>query len=255
MDYLVREFEKYKNARKEGKTFEDFAPLKALAFQSLFIKINSFLPKRSKILEVGFGSGYFLSLLSINGHQVFGIEKSETALNYAKLVFKEKNQNSDSLIIGNGFKLPFPDNYFDLVFNVGVIEHFSVKEQRLFLEEMKRVSKKFILISIPNNSYGSLYYNFKRISKIYIDETENTINLQYLVKLLNLKPIKYSGFLIVNTTNLVYKELNKLYKKYKFIPKEKYSSNDIGDLLKFELKVSDQELFDYGFLRFFLAKK
>ena len=255
MDYLDIEFKNYVDARGKGKSYEEFALFKAFAFQSLLIQINSYLSKKTKVLEVGFGSGYFLSLLSQNGHEVYGVEKSENALRYAKEIFNEKKQSSKNLMIADGFKLPFPDNSFDLVFNIGVIEHFSVSEQRIFISEMKRVSKKLVLISVPNHTQGSLYSEFKIKSNFYIAETENIVKMEYLVKLTELIPIKYSGFLTIRAKDSINKELDQLYRKHKFIAKESYSPKDFPNLLKFEMNLSDDERFSFGFLKYFLAEK
>ncbi len=63
MEYLQKEFDDYIKGRSQGKSFEEIFPLKAHAFRSLYKQIGgSFSGKR--VLEVGCGSGYFLSLLA-----------------------------------------------------------------------------------------------------------------------------------------------------------------------------------------------
>ena len=46
--------------------------------------------------------------------------------------------------------LPFPDNAFDLVTCLEVIEHLDNEKMLLAIRELERVTKKYIIISIPN---------------------------------------------------------------------------------------------------------
>lgn len=48
------------------------------------------------------------------------------------------------------FDMPFENGIFDLVWNEGVLEHFSMKEYSKSLKEMKRVSKQYVLVDVPN---------------------------------------------------------------------------------------------------------
>ncbi|MCH9756268.1 MAG: glycosyltransferase [Gammaproteobacteria bacterium] len=60
---------------------------------------------------------------------------------------------------GNG-RLPFADQQFDFVYCFNVIEHLKAREIEYVLQEMQRVSKKYVLISVPFNeeSDESLFY-------------------------------------------------------------------------------------------------
>jgi hypothetical protein len=54
------------------------------------------------------------------------------------------------LIFGDGKSLPFPDNYFDIVFCNAVVEHVGDRvEQRKFIRELVRIGKK-AFITTPN---------------------------------------------------------------------------------------------------------
>ena len=53
-------------------------------------------------------------------------------------------------VIGDGRRLPFPDQSFDIVFSNSVIEHVGgVEEQRLFAKEVMRVGRSFY-VQTPN---------------------------------------------------------------------------------------------------------
>ncbi|MBI5065302.1 class I SAM-dependent methyltransferase [Candidatus Woesearchaeota archaeon] len=254
MEYLKREFDRYKKGRKRAKSFERVNTLKAHAFQSLLWQTKDYLAPKSKILEVGFGSGYILALLAKENHEVYGIDTSQRALRYAKAVFKEKKVLG-KLSIGSGFKIKYPDNYFDLVFNVGTIEHFLLKKQISFVKEMTRVSKKYVLISTPNSHPLSLYQKFKKSIK-YCPETENLTNLIWMCKKIKLKPIKLSGFQIIADKHTYDEEIKKFYKKHQVnLLKKEWKVRDLKKLIKIEKQFSNKVLYERGFLVYVLAKK
>lgn len=51
----------------------------------------------------------------------------------------------------NGLNLPFTDNSFDIVYSSHVLEH--VVNPYLFMQELKRVAKKAVIIKIPNSPH------------------------------------------------------------------------------------------------------
>jgi len=60
--------------------------------------------------------------------------------------------NSKADVVADGCHLPFRDNVFDCVVSVEVIEHLENPDK--FIEELKRVSKKFVVISTVNSLTG-----------------------------------------------------------------------------------------------------
>lgn len=63
-------------------------------------------------------------------------------------VSKDKNVTSHNLLKG----IPYPDNYFDVVYHSHVLEHFSKSEAISFIKECYRVLKPqgIIRIAVPN---------------------------------------------------------------------------------------------------------
>ncbi len=91
-----------------------------------------------KILEIGCGNGYYLSLLSrlklkLN---LSGIDNVQMALNDAKKFISDKRVK---LILADASKLPFLNNTFDKIVMSEVIEH--VKDEKATLDEAYRVLK------------------------------------------------------------------------------------------------------------------
>ena len=106
----------------------------------------------SKILEIGVGKGRMVSILRENGteSEFYGADITENAKLSGTLA-----------VIGDARKLPFPDNTFDLVYSLGVIEHFP--ETSSAVTEHARVVKNggHVLITTPHLSvFTPLRYMF-----------------------------------------------------------------------------------------------
>ena len=97
----------------------------------------------NSILDVGCGNGFILNnLKKINKYKkLVGLDISLEAL---KFVQTEKRQGS----IEN---IPFEDKSFDLVVCLEVLEHLPEKIFQKGILELQRVSKKYILITVPNS--------------------------------------------------------------------------------------------------------
>lgn len=98
------------------------------------------IPKDARILEVGTNIGNQLFHLQSQGFtNLYGIEIQDRAINYAK--HRTDNLN---IIKGDALDIPFKDNYFDIVFTHGVLIHISPNNISKVLDEIFRVTKKYI---------------------------------------------------------------------------------------------------------------
>ena len=97
-----------------------------------------------KILDVGCGDG--LSFEDFNKrNNIIGLD-----IHPNQKIF----QNNFRYIQGDGSKLPFKKNEFDIVINIGVLEHIHpFKKLEKFAKEIQRVGKKYAII-VPH------YYTF-----------------------------------------------------------------------------------------------
>lgn len=86
-----------------------------------------------KIMDSGCCTGYNLHLLSEFG-EVYGVDTEKKAVAYCK-----KRGFSQTRLLKNGLKLPFKDNYFDIVTSLDVLEHIEKDEE--YLQELNRVLK------------------------------------------------------------------------------------------------------------------
>lgn len=255
MEYLKKKYKGYIKLRKQGKTYEDYSASTSQGFIGMFKKIKNFLPKKSKVLEVGFGSGYMLSLMAKEGWEVHGIDNNPFSLKFAKTLFRDKKVKG-KLSLADGFKIPYQNNSFDLVFNSGVLEHFTYKKQEEMLKEMLRVSKKYILIAVPNDNPKSFFASYRKTSN-FIDEGEDYMpDLKKLAKKFNLKILLLSGSHIIGDYEKTPKEMLEFYKKQRLnLPWKKYSKKDIPKLVKIELGLGDKTLYRRAFTKYILCEK
>ncbi len=98
--------------------------------------------KIKNILEVGCNVGHnLISISKLGRFNLVGVEP----LSYAIEKGREMS-NKIAILEGDAFNLPFKDGYFDLVFTAGVLIHIHSKDLGKAIDEMYRVSKKYILI-------------------------------------------------------------------------------------------------------------
>ena len=104
------------------------------------------LPDRPKILDIGCGKGYLLYDFSkvLPNSEIYGIDISEYAIRNSKEEIKSRLQT------GNATKLPWPDNYFDLVYSLNTFHNLHNYNLDLALREMQRVSKQFQYICVES---------------------------------------------------------------------------------------------------------
>jgi SAM-dependent methyltransferase len=98
----------------------------------------------STLLDVGCGPGIFLHLLDRESRiKGIGVEITESKIRYAKETLNVQ------AIKGDVSCLSFGDQSFDMVTALEVIEHLPYETYEKALEEIQRVAKKWIIISVP----------------------------------------------------------------------------------------------------------
>jgi len=114
-------------------------------------KVNGL--KNKTVLDVGCGNGFFTIPFSKKAKEVTGLDFSKRML--------ELNPHK-KLVQARVEKMPFKDNAFDVVFCSNLLHH--VKNPILAVAEMKRISKRFVVLSEPNRN-NPLMCLFSLISK------------------------------------------------------------------------------------------
>ena len=102
------------------------------------------LNSSNSILDVGCAKGFMLYDFSkaIPGISLSGIDISEYAINNSIPEIKKLVR------VANAKKLPFSDNFFDLVISINTIHNLEQKDCAEALREIARVSKKYSFITV-----------------------------------------------------------------------------------------------------------
>lgn len=123
-----------------ARFYEDPKPAK-LSAQNLVSRrrfaiemIESKLAPGSKILDVGCGTGHLAAELARRGFDTWGTDLSAGMVDYAR-----QHYNPDRFQVADIERIPFPDNYFDGIVCLGVMEYLGSDEPAL--REMRRVLK------------------------------------------------------------------------------------------------------------------
>lgn len=131
-------------------------------------KCLSLIEKEESALDIGFGEGHFLILLSKRIKNVYGIDHGGNPYLFADMVkwercvdgkkltveikkmFDEKKLNNVSILLNDACNLTFYNNKIENIFALEVFEH--IKELESAIIEIHRVLKNegILIISIPN---------------------------------------------------------------------------------------------------------
>jgi ubiquinone/menaquinone biosynthesis C-methylase UbiE len=95
------------------------------------------------LLDVGCGNGIFINeaIQNMKLRRIVGLDRCKTAMKYVKT----------DKIIGSIDTLPFHNNGFNLVTALEVLEHLPLMVYEKALNEICRIARKYIIISVPNN--------------------------------------------------------------------------------------------------------
>jgi SAM-dependent methyltransferase len=114
-----------------------------------------------KILEAGSGTGGLATRLLREGAEVTVLDIVPQCIR--ALCAHVPSDAPFHAVVGDLFRMPFPDGTFDAVFNSGVMEHFQPDDIRRGLTEMARVLKPGgRLMCIVPNARGRFYVWGKR---------------------------------------------------------------------------------------------
>lgn len=91
------------------------------------------------VLEVGFGSGLTFINLSEKYTSIHGIDLTADPQAISE-VFKRRSIQTE-LCSGNVLALPYPDNYFDSVLLISILEHLQPTDLKKAFAEIHRVLK------------------------------------------------------------------------------------------------------------------
>lgn len=147
--------------------------------KSMLSLVNRMNPKKANILDIGCHDGTFLSLVKNRNNNFFGLEASDWGVEKARKKGIEANQ----YFFNDEAKLPYADNFFDVVAAGEIIEH--IYDTDFFLSEIYRVLKPggHLIISTPNiASLGRrlfLFFGLNPIIEVSPNESESVGHIRY----------------------------------------------------------------------------
>jgi len=135
--------------------------------------ISKYLERNSIILHAGCGGGQVEEEIA-HSYTIIGIDISLNAIALYK-----KYHDDPNLILGDITSIGIKEDSLDGIYNLGVMEHFSVEEIKIILMEFRRILKKggkIILFWPPE--YGSTVIFFKVVHFILNPVLRRNIHFQ-----------------------------------------------------------------------------
>lgn len=168
--------------------------VKNIALKNKLNLINSYQPSKGLILDIGAGTGDFLSVAKKDGWKTVGIEPSEKA--------KEIAKNKGVSFVENTSELE--SNSFDVISMWHVLEHVPNLDEQI--KELKRLLKPSgtLIVAVPNfKSFDAKHYgnfwaaydvpiHFWHFSKTAIQKLFAKENM----KLEKVLPMKFDSFYV-----------------------------------------------------------
>ena len=119
----------------------DWSSLKESDLKEKIQKITELIPQSVQtIVDIGCGNGVITNVLG-SRYDVTGVDRSENALRFVKT----------RKVLAGADNIPLPDASFDLVFSSEMLEHLEDEVFEKSVAEMKRLTKKYIFITVPND--------------------------------------------------------------------------------------------------------
>jgi SAM-dependent methyltransferase len=114
---------------------------------------DHYLKAGDSVLDVGFGLGYGLKVMSEKADRLSGIEIDRKAI--VRMKRTPLSPKICTLRHYDGYSIPFPKASFDVVTCIDVIEHVS--DYRLLMMNLCEVARRTVLISTPNRRPEQVY--------------------------------------------------------------------------------------------------
>jgi len=102
--------------------------------------LRKYLPSSGIIVEIGAGSGRFLTRIALENKDLSAIGVDFESANMVKDNISKFNLNGSS-IQADAYHIPLKSNSVDAVISGGFLEHFNNKELEYIIKEMKRILK------------------------------------------------------------------------------------------------------------------
>ncbi len=159
----------YQQGSERGTQYSDYlenAPKNRTYFEIAETIYRLFKPKRT--LEIGCAIGVIVNHLESFDVEAHGTDLSDWAV---------KNRLSPNVIKPDGVKLPYEDDYFDVVYSVHALEHITTPDKDAVLAEISRVCKSVQWHMMPMLESGPYVGDrFGHLLNLRSDPTHNLLH-------------------------------------------------------------------------------
>ena len=131
----------------------------------------------SSVLDVGCAGGGSFNFSKEANFKInyTGIDISKSLINIARKLYPEEN-----FFVYDGYKIPFKNNKFDLLFSLGVLHHLH--HWRSMIKQMEKCSSKFIIFDLRLTNNDTLDDAVKYYQKVtFDDQWDNKSAVPYIV--------------------------------------------------------------------------
>ena len=183
--FMTEEFGRsyfYGFSKSNYLNYEKLNPSKLFEGILYFVKKHGI--RANNVLDVGCAFGFLLKELSSVFKELHGFDISEFAIEKARKIVPEACLQIHSLVD----PLPYPDNSFDCITAVDVLEHTKSFEKNL--ERIVRKLKKngYLIVSTPLDDWPRRYFGFMDKDKTHVSVLKEA-ELNNIIKKNNLKII------------------------------------------------------------------
>jgi 2-polyprenyl-3-methyl-5-hydroxy-6-metoxy-1,4-benzoquinol methylase len=173
----------------------------------------------SSLLDVGCGTGRFISLLSPEIKRILGVDLSPKAILFAKAFFNNNREGNIEFLESDVSNI---NEEFDVVTAIEVLEHVPDQDVHCFLKTLEERVKPngYILISVPTVNYRLIekHYRHYNISLLEQQVNEATNSLKVIKVDYVYRETKATRLYNLFTANKLYflesRHLNRIYWNY-----------------------------------------
>jgi SAM-dependent methyltransferase len=147
---LAARLRSWRDAHGDPRNYTTLATREVVPVQreAYYLALRDYVRDGDDVLDVGFGIGYGVDILSIGAATVSAADVDAAAVVSGEHTLLGRNPKVRAVVHYDGVRLPFGDGQFDVVTSVDVIEH--VPDYHSFIDELLRVSRRSVVISTPN---------------------------------------------------------------------------------------------------------